>query len=161
MNKTKIILYCAAAIALVFLFITIWFFNSNYSILEISDVKMMLEDNKKPAITIPSTREQYFNKWQCFNVKHIEIAEAKIELNKAQIVPYIQINSSNHKFQFNVDPAVHRGDQEVILKKWGKLTQNQKGICIFAAYLQTDPDGTSVWYIDKIKTKAGYWDFAD
>ena len=81
--------------------------------------------------------------------------------NKAQIVPYIQINSSNHKFQFNVDPAVHRGDQEVILKKWGKLTQNQKGICIFAAYLQTDPDGTSVWYIDKIKTKAGYWDFAD
>jgi hypothetical protein len=76
-------------------------------------------------------------------------------------VPYIQVSSNKHSFQFNVDPVVHRGDQDVVLNKWKKLIHNQKGICIFAAYLQTDPDGTSVWYISKIKTKAGYWDFAD
>ncbi len=161
MPKAKIIFYCSAFIALVFLFITIWFFNSNYSVLNISDLKMMIRDNKDPAITIPSTREQYFNKWQCFSVKHIEIAEAKIELNKAQTVPYIQVSSNNHNFQFNVDPVIHRGDQKIIINKWKELIRNQKSVCIFAAYLQTDPDGTSVWYIGKIKTKAGYWDFAD
>jgi hypothetical protein len=161
MNKSKIFLYCSGPIVFVFLFITVWFFNSNYSALNISDIKMMIEDNREPAITIPATKEQYFNKWKCFDVKSLEIDEAEIEYNGRQIVPYIQVNSSNHSFQFNVDPVIHRGDHKIIINKWKELIRNQKSVCIFAAYLQTDPDGTSVWYISKIKTEAGYWDFAN
>jgi len=161
MSKIKRTLYFATAIIVLFLLILVWFLNSNYSVLNISDIKMMIEDNKSPAITIPTTKEQYFNKWQCFNVKSIEIAEAEIDHNGKQIVPYIQVRLNKRSFQFNVDPVIHRGDQKVILNKWEKLIHNQKDICIFGAYLQRDPDGTSVWYISKIKTKAGYWDFAD
>jgi hypothetical protein len=120
----------------------------------------MIEDNKEPAITIPGTKEEYFNKWQCFDIKNIEIAEAEIDYNGRRIVPYIQVNSGKHSLQFNVDPVINK-DTKIIINKWKELIRDQKAVCIFAAYLQTDPDGASVWYINKLKTKAGYWSFAD
>ena len=160
MNKTKLALYFAASVVAILLLMFIWFFNSNYSVLGISDVKMMIEDNKSPAITIPATKEQYFNKWQCFDVKTIEISEAEIDYNEKRIVPYIQVNSNKRSLQFNVDPVIN-WDKKVVINKWKELANNQKSICLFAAYLQTDPDGTSIWYIDRIKTKAGYWDIAN
>lgn len=160
MNKKEILILVILLVFVISLAAFI-FSRTNYSILGIKDVLMMIEDNKEPAITIPMTGEKYFNKWRCFDVRSIEILEAEIDHNGKQIVPYIQVDSNKHSFQFNVDPVIHRGDEKVIINKWKELVNDQRSVCIFATYLQTDPDGTSVCYISKIKTKAGYWDFAN
>jgi len=160
MSKTKFTLYFVTSIATVSLLVAVWFFNSTYSILGVSDVKMMIEDRKYPAITIPKTGEQYFNKWQCFDVKEINVLEGEIDYHGKRTVPYIQVDTNKRSIQFNIDPVINM-NEKIIINKWKELISNQKAICIFGAYLQTDPDGTSVWYINKIKTKVGYWYFAD
>lgn len=157
----KVIIYFTLIIFVILLITIFLFYNSNYSILNFSDFKIMITDSNKPGITIPTTNEEYYNKWQCFDIKNIEILEAEIDYNGKHIVPYIQVNLEKKHLQFNVDPVVNLDDQKIIINKWKNLIINQKNICIYGAYLQTDPDGTSVWYIDKIKTKLGYWNFAD
>jgi hypothetical protein len=159
MNK-KNILYVTAATIFLIVTILLIFLSTNYSILRIEDIVIMIRDNKSPAITIPHKKEEYFNKWQCFDVKNIEITEAEIYYRGKRLVPYIQVNSKNRSFEFHVDPVINC-NKDAVIKKWNELINRQKAICIFAAYLQTDVDGTTVWYIQKLKTKNGYWDISD
>jgi hypothetical protein len=159
MNK-KIICYTTSIIILIIAVTAFIFLSSNYSILRIDDIATMIENNKKPAITIPDRNEEYFNKWQCFDVKNIDITYGEIDIYGKRLVPYIQVNSKKQSLQFNVDPSIH-WNKDTVIKNWKELIENIKSICFLAAYLQTDPDSTTVWYIKRLKTKNGYWDISD
>jgi hypothetical protein len=158
MNKISII--TLTVVLTIFLILSGIFLTSSYSILSLHDMAIAMEDTKTPAITIPNTNQKYFNKWQCFNIKKIKITDAEIEYGTKRNVPLIDVKDDEQLFQFNVDPVI-RWNKDAVIKKWSDLIQNQKTICIFSAYLQTDPDKTSVWYIKMLKTKKGYWDIAD
>ena len=158
MRKVSIITF--ASLLTTLLILTGVFLTSNYSIISVHDIAVAMEDNKTPAISIPNTNEKYFNKWQCFNIEKIQISDAEIEYGTRRNVPLIEIKDGEQLIQFNVDPVIH-WNKDAVVKKWSELIQNQKSICIFSAYLQTDPDKTSVWYIKMLKTKKGYWDIAD
>jgi len=159
MRKTRSVLYVLAAIMTAGLIsIIILFFSSDYSILGINDFKDAIKSYESPAITIPDKGETYYNKWKCFDTKNVEISEAQIDYNGWRPIPHIDAHSNTRSFYFDLDPVIYQWNTNVVLKNWGKLMNKQKHVCFFAAYLQTDPDGTSSWYIRKIKTLAGYWD---
>ncbi|MBN1114933.1 MAG: hypothetical protein JXA66_06295 [Oligoflexia bacterium] len=156
-KKTK---YLVLSFAVCIAIAGVVFAKSNYCILGFYDVLAMIDDNASPAITIPETGEEYYNKWQCFSAKNIEIEKAEIDYNGKRGVPLIHARSGLNLLQFNVDPVV-KWDSEEVIVKWNELINSRSPVCVFAAFLQKDDDGTSVWYINRIKTRLGYWNIAD
>ncbi len=155
-NK-KIILIILLPIALILSILLLLFYGTNYSVLEVKDLYMMLEDNKTPAITIPETKEEYFNKWQCFSVKDINITEAEVDYRGWRKVPSIDIKTKKRSISFDIDPE-KKWDNELVLRKWSNLISKERSVCIFGAFLQKEENGMELWYIQRIKTKRGYWD---
>ncbi|MFH1224020.1 MAG: hypothetical protein V1647_06745 [Pseudomonadota bacterium] len=159
MPKVRSVLYMLASVTTVgLLSVIILFLNSDYSILGINDFKDAIMSYESPAITIPDKGESYYNKWKCFDTKNVKIYEAEIDYDGWRPIPHVDAHSNTHSFYFDLDPVIYRWNTNAVLKSWSALMNNQKHVCFFAAYLQTDPDGTQAWYIRKIKTTAGYWD---
>ena len=142
---------------IIFVFITVLFSTSNYSILRVKDLLTAIKSSRTSKITIIGNNEQYYNRWQCFSVETVEITEAEVNYNGWHKVPSINVKTKNIVKSFDLDPDV-RWDNDKIIKKWRDLIKDQKSICIFGVFLQKEEDGSSLWYIQKIKTKKGYWD---
>jgi len=160
MRKTRSALYVLAAIITAgVLSIMILFFSSDYSILGINDFKDAIKSYESPAITIPQTGKAYYDKWKCFNTKNIEILKGEVSFSPDtwRSVPLINAHSNKRSFYFEV-PHEREWDSDSVTKYWKHLIGEERSICFFAAYLQTDTDGAFIYFINKIKTKTGYWD---
>lgn len=141
----------------IFLLVAVVFFISNYSILGVQDLLIAVKDNNVPEITILDNNEQHYNKWQCFSVIDVEITEAEVDYNGWHRVPSINIKTKDIVKSFDLDPDVKWNNNKIITE-WNNLIKDQKSICIFGAFLQKEKSGNSLWYIQKIKTRKGYWD---
>ncbi len=135
----------------------LFFSMTNYSVLGPKDIFIMIKDNKEPAITIPETKEKYFNNWKCFAINNIEITESEVNYYGWHKVPSINVKTKKGLMSFDIDPDI-KWNNELVLKKWKELISSERSICIFGAFLQKENDGSSVWYIQRLKTKRGYWD---
>lgn len=139
----------------------ILFLLSNYSILNLGDFVYWYKENMNPAISIPETGEKYYSKWQCFRLTDAKITEVTLDYaTSPRILPIIELNDGSKKLEFDIDPN-YNWNKDQVVKKWSDLIQKQEKICIFAAFLQKDPDLTSVWMIIKIKTSIGEWDISE
>ncbi len=134
-----------------------FFFVSDYSVLSIKDIFMMIKDNRTPELTTLDDNKEHFNRWQCFRTKDIEISEADVNYNGWHKVPSINVKTQKVFKSFDLDPDI-KLDTEAIINKWKLLIEKQRSICIFGVFLQKEADGSSLWYINMIKTKKGYWD---
>lgn len=149
------------AITSIFSLLVILFYQSSYSILAYEDILYRMEEKKHPAISIPSTGQKYFNEWKCFREENIKILEVTLDYTTApRVLPALEAKVTGKALEFDIDPS-YKWNKGVVIKKWNELTNKAEKICILAAYLQTDPDQTSVWMITKIKTNKGSWDISD
>jgi hypothetical protein len=133
------------------------YFYRHYFTLSWSDFMFAWEDNKHVELSRPETGEEYYNRWLCFSVHDSHISDAIIEYNSIRKVPLIEVRSGNKTFQFNVDPEI-AWDVDAVQERWRALVYGQDSICFFSVYSETDPDGTEVRYIRRLKSSAGIWD---
>jgi hypothetical protein len=133
------------------------YFHRHYFTLSLSDFMFAWEDNKHVELSRPETGEEYYNRWLCFSAHDARISDAIIEYNSIRTVPLIEVRSGNKTFQFNVDPEI-AWDVDAVQARWRALVNGQDSICFFSVYSETDPDGTEVRYIRRLKSSAGIWD---
>ncbi len=141
-------------------FIAEWRLIRNYFLLNWSDLVFAWDDNRDVALSHPDTNEEYYNRWLCFDAASADVSYGVVEYGEARQVPIIDIKSGTRTFQFNVGPEIE-WLTAAVQNRWRRLLQNQDSVCIFSVYSETDPDGTEVRYIRKLKTPAGVWDVLD
>ena len=129
------------------------------SILTEADWQYMEEDNQKPAITIPETGEEYYNKWHCFSSSDIELLFVEIYYDKEKLSPTITTSNDGKYIEFAIDPD-RDWDENKVMEYWKSLQRESPSICIFAVYLQETPNG-ELHYIERIKTLHATWDRND
>ena len=143
--------------SILFMVLIVIFFISNYSILGVKDLLTAIKGKITPEITSLDNHKQYYNKWQCFSLADIEITEAEVDYNGWHKVPSINVKMKNVIKSFDLDPDVKWNNNKIITE-WKNLIKDQRSVCIFGAFLQEEKDSNSLWYIQKIKTRKGYWD---
>lgn len=144
-----------------FIMLMIIFSLSSYSILTLEDFLYWRNGKQTQAISIPETGEKYYNEWKCFKLKNVKVSEVTLDYSSSpRILPILEVKDGKSIFEFDIDPT-YNWNKDAVINKWTSLINNQEKICIFSAYLQKDPDLTSVWMISKIKTKNGYWNISE
>jgi hypothetical protein len=102
---------------------------------------------------------QSFNQWICFHHKQIEALQAEaIDYHKRKKIPLLAANGDSQNsggYEFELDDFDL--NYRLILKEWNYLMKDESEICLFAAHLQTTPEGLSLWVLDRLKTSKGYW----
>ena len=105
-----------------------------------------------------------FNRWQCFPADQIETMCLEADYGTVRKVPAIHVSYGSHLYEFSMDPEPEP-DCEKILDRWKQLLAGEDAFCTFAAFLQdldtneTEAIDGSVWIINQLKTRKGYWSF--
>jgi hypothetical protein len=147
---TFIIVTCAACLAC----IPDW-----RTILTGEDLEYTIEDNQRPAISIPETGEKYFNEWHCMNSREITITTVEIEYDGTKESPTLYANYNGKNIEYATDPDIN-WNVVFMMEHWRNIIKNSDEVCLFSAYLQETPDG-DLRYIERIKTEVGIWDRND
>jgi len=136
------------------------------TLLDESDFGMQQDDNQDgPALSSASNIDfqwESYNQWQCFSRDQITLDCA--EYDESSMVPSIRAESASGIFFFDL----HVEDGllcENTLAEWRNLVNSGNETCIFAAHMPSVEMGVdensnkqiSLWYIDQIKGKGGYW----
>jgi hypothetical protein len=103
-------------------------------------------------------------RWQCFPTSGVEFQCAEAQYEGLRRVPLFHVEYASHLYEFSMetDPAP---DCDKVLNDWKKLFKGEDAFCVYAAYLQKlefqPKDGIdgSVWMINRLKTRKGYWSF--
>ena len=129
------------------------------SLLTEEDLEDSIEDNQRPAISIPETGEKYFNEWHCLDASEITITTIEIDYNGVKQSPTLYAYYKGKNVEYATDPDIN-WNVEVMMDHWRNIIKNSEEVCIFSAYLQETPEG-DLRYIERIKTEVGIWERND
>jgi len=132
----------------------------HYDILSESDLELeAIESTTRPALGAALDAEPYwqsFNEWRCFATDIIQPYCAEIDYGKSHL-PTLRISESDGKlYEFSLDPGPTLNCEET-LNEWISLLENQRGVCVYAAYLQDLDAEHELWIIDTVKSYSGGW----
>ncbi|MCM0605099.1 MAG: hypothetical protein KA715_03340 [Xanthomonadaceae bacterium] len=123
----------------------------------------------RPSIVSTNKHEnpwESYDQWQCFSLNQITFECATYD--RDTLVP--SIKAKNDKgiifFDVHVEDELHCEDT---LIQWRDLVHGGSKICLLAAYMPDVDMGVdeatkkpnSLWYIDQIKSRNGYWKLKD
>lgn len=123
------------------------------------DLEYTIEDNQRPAISIPETGERYFNEWRCMNARKITITTVENDYNGIKESPTLYAYYNGKNVEYATDPDIN-WNVEFMMDHWHNIIKSSEEVCIFSAYLQETPEG-DLRYIERIKTEVGIWDRYD
>lgn len=127
----------------------------------LTDGDIYRESNEDYALRALPNEEppwESFNKWMCFSSESTTPYCADIDDGRAQL-PILQVAQNEKLYNLDIDPQPDL-NCETVLNQWIELLQNQKGFCVFAAYLQNIDENHELWVIDTIKSGIGTWDYS-
>lgn len=133
----------------------------HHGILSENDLQLESLESTRPALSAALGSEPYwrsFNEWHCFSTKIVQPYCAETDDGKSQI-PTLRVSDGDGKlYEFSLDPepGINCGE---ILNAWVALLSNQRGFCVYSAYLQDIDDNHELWVVDKVKSYSGYWNY--
>lgn len=141
--------------------------NDNDNILEDEDYRMWEYDlSQGPILSSPLNAKEKFesyNEWHCFSTDSIELECTDINYNdKDKQVPTIIAKTDTLIYNFDLSPEIDWDCPEII-HTWNDLFEDERSICVYAAYLQdlefdnSNSERNTLWYISRIKTSGDYW----
>ncbi len=137
----------------------------------LTDDDLRLEEGQtKSALSSPigeTPAWESYNEWRCFFAEDISMQFLEYTWkpetqtgSKGQSAAIIA-STNDGDFEFDYEDSHFTGeDPKVILSEWKDLSEGERVVCIYAAYLETIDTPEEVfesWIVTGIKTSKGYW----
>jgi len=117
------------------------------------------EDNLRPVITITGTNEEYYNEWDCYDSRELEVVSVEVTYRGEENYrsPTVYAYKNGKLIEFSLDPVPLANSKKVI-KTWKNLIHDSISTCMKSAFLQNTSE-SELRIVDRIKTQNGVWDF--
>jgi hypothetical protein len=134
----------------------------SFSLLTVEDYELETSLREEvPALSSPINSNapwESYNEWRCFPTQDIETKCTDIQTDPgvSQKIPTIVAELGEERFEYDLDPS-KRWNCDSALEEWAQIISDSDQICIFGAFLQPLEAGTSLWVLDRFKSRRGYW----
>lgn len=128
------------------------------NLLTSEDWEYLHKDNERPAITIPESKERYYNEWTCHLRENLSIEIVPViydEKEMGSVTIYAEEGQRVTEYALDPEPMEF---SNLIKDKWTALITGTDEVCFVSAFLQNGSEG-ELRIVQRIKTQYGIWDW--